>query len=183
MQSAPSSGFTSGGKQERFPTPDGGQEVIAARFVHPREALAEARANTIALMPPQVYLLSTIADVLTGHENTIQQQERIRALAEGAFGRMVVQPQAAPQKDEQGRTIFLYEGDEARGGTKGRLHRCLAKFEKAGVRDISPVVRGQGAELLFSGCYQCCAAAQLRRIHRARGHPLVAFLEVVIAPA
>lgn len=138
LQSAHSSGFASGGKQQRLPTPDGGQEVIAARFVHPRTALAEARANTIALMPPQVYLLSTIAEVLTGHVNTAAQRERIRALAEGAFGRMVVQPQPAPQKDEQGRTILLYEGDEARGGAKGRLHRSLGKFQNADVRNVFP---------------------------------------------
>lgn len=159
LQSAPSSRFASGGKQERLPTPDGGQEVIVARFVHPQAALAEARANTIRLMPPQVYLLSTIADVLTGHENTAAQRECIRALAEGAFGRMIVQPQPAPQKDEQGRTIFLYEGDEARGGAKGRLHRTLAKFHKSGVREIFP----GDACLVLRCCFQVATDVVLQR--------------------
>ena len=116
--------------------PDHRHEGAASALV--RTALAEARANTIALMPPQVYLLSTLADVLTGNENTPLQRERIRVLAEGAFGRMVMQPLAAPRKDEQGRTIFLYEGDEARGGAKGCLHRCIAKFQRNGVREALP---------------------------------------------
>ncbi|TFY67813.1 hypothetical protein EVJ58_g1372 [Rhodofomes roseus] len=128
LEGAPAGGFTSGGKQERLPTPDGGQEVIAARFVHPQTALAEARANNIVLMPPQVYLLSTLADVLTGNKNTEAQRERIRALSQGVFGQMVVQPRALPQRDEQGRTVLTYQGDEARGGAKGRLHRCVSQL-------------------------------------------------------
>ncbi|KZT69794.1 hypothetical protein DAEQUDRAFT_726103 [Daedalea quercina L-15889] len=133
LEDAPSSGFKSGRKQERLPTPDGEQEVIAARFVHPQTALADARANKIALMPPQVYLLTTIADILAENENAEAQQERLRDLSQGVFGRMVVQPRALPHRDEQGRTIFVYEGDEARGGSKGRLHRSLARFERNGV--------------------------------------------------
>jgi len=133
LESAPASGFTSGGKQERLPTPDGGQEVIAARFVHPLTALAESRANNIILMPPQVYLLTTIAGILSGNKNTEAQRERIRVLSEGVFGRMVVQPRALPQRDGLGRTILTYQGDEARGGAKGRLHRCVCKFQKDGV--------------------------------------------------
>ncbi|KAL6301597.1 NUDIX hydrolase domain-like protein [Sparassis latifolia] len=132
LQSAPSTGFSAGGKQERLPTPDGGQEVIAARFVHPRTALEESRTQRIVLMPPQVYLLSTLADILQGGENTLAQRERVGALSRGLFGRMVVNPRPLPERDPEGRTILTYEGDETRGGKPGRLHRCHAKFGPGG---------------------------------------------------
>lgn len=114
--------------QHRMPTPDGGQEVVEARFVHPRDALAEHRAKKIALMPPQHYILTTLADLLVGREATPQQRGRVEQLSAGAFGRMVICPQAAGKKDANGRTALVFEGDEARGGPKGRLHRSLVLF-------------------------------------------------------
>ncbi|KAI0306429.1 hypothetical protein B0F90DRAFT_1814330 [Multifurca ochricompacta] len=107
------SSFSSGAMQHRLPTPDGGQEVIEARFVHPREALTEHRAHKIILMPPQHYILSTLADILVGP---------------GAFGRMNFHPRAG-QKDANGQTPLVYEGDEARGGPEGSLHRSLVLFD------------------------------------------------------
>ncbi|KAF8963523.1 hypothetical protein BDZ97DRAFT_1820331 [Flammula alnicola] len=41
LPAAPSSGFSSGAKQERIPKHDGGQEVIEAWFMHPGKALEE----------------------------------------------------------------------------------------------------------------------------------------------
>jgi hypothetical protein len=119
-----------------LPTPDGGGggggghegEVVAARFVHPRDALAEHRAREIALMPPQHYILSTLADILVGREATAQQRERVEQLSAGAFGRMVVCPRVG-KVDASGRTPFVFEGDEARGGPKCRLHRSLVLFD------------------------------------------------------
>jgi len=113
--------------QHRLPTPDGGKEVVEARFVHPQDALAEHRARKIALMPPQHYILTTLADILAGRETTSQQRERVRQLSASAFGRMVIHPQAG-KKDANGRTPLVYEGDEARGGPNGRLHRSLVLF-------------------------------------------------------
>jgi len=101
--------------------------VIEARFVRPRDALAEHRAKKIALMPPQHYILTTLAELLVGRELTSQQRERVERLAAGAFGRMVVFPRAG-KKDAKGRTPLVYEGDEARGGPKDRLHRSLVLF-------------------------------------------------------
>ncbi|KAH9180699.1 NUDIX hydrolase domain-like protein [Lactarius sanguifluus] len=121
------SGFSSGVAQHRLPTSDGGQEVIEARFVHPRDALAEHGAKQIALMPPQHYILSTIADILVGPEARTHQRERVERLSVGAFGRMVVHPRAG-KKDASGRTPLVFEGDETRGGPKGRLHRSLVLF-------------------------------------------------------
>jgi hypothetical protein len=103
--------------------------VIEARFVHPRDALAEHRAKKIALMPPQHYILTTLAELLVGRDPTSQprQRERVERLSAGAFGRMVVFPRAG-KKDADGRTPLVYEGDEARGGPKGRVHRSLVLF-------------------------------------------------------
>lgn len=126
-------GFAAGKKHDRLPTPDGGQEVIAARFVHPLAALAESRAHEIALMPPQVYLLTTLAEILEGSTRTAAQVTAVRTLSGGAFGRMTVQPRMLPEKDAEGRAILTYEGDETRGGLNGRLHRCLVRFDKQGV--------------------------------------------------
>jgi len=120
----------SGVTQHRLPTPDGGQEVVEARFVHPREALAEHRSKKIALMPPQHYILTTLADdlLLAGRQTTPQQRERVERLsAAGAFGRMVICPQPG-KRDANGRTPLVYEGDEARGGPRGHFHRSIVLF-------------------------------------------------------
>jgi hypothetical protein len=103
------------------------QEVIETRFVHPQDALAEHRAKKIALPPPQHYILTTLADILVGRSATSRQRERVNQLSAGAFGRMVVHPRAG-KKDASGRIPLVYEGDEERGGPKGRLHRSLVLF-------------------------------------------------------
>jgi len=116
---------------------DGGQEVIEARFIHPRTALIEFREGKLSFMPPQYYLLSTLADILQGPTNTLPQREKVETLSSGLFGKMVVTPRRYYKKDDDddkmGRVILTYEGDETRGGSKGRLHRALVKMTKDGV--------------------------------------------------
>jgi hypothetical protein len=75
-------------------------------------------------MPPQHYILTTLADILVGGESTFQQRERVKQLSAGAFGRMVIHPKVC-KKDANGWIPLVYEGDEARGGPNGRLHRSL----------------------------------------------------------
>ena len=53
-----------------------------------------------------------------------------------------------------GWTILTYEGDEARGGPKGRLHRALVKFEKQGVRAFSSPL----GERIFD---RCCKVSEV----------------------
>lgn len=36
-------------------------------------------------------------------------------------------------EDQDGRTVLTFEGDETRGGSTGRLHRALVKFDNRGV--------------------------------------------------
>ena len=100
--------------------------MIEARFVHPRQALDECREGKIRVMPPQYYILSTLADILQGSVNAPDHREKVRTLSRGLFGRMVINPLRLGE-DQDGRTILTYEGDETRGGSKGRLHRCLMK--------------------------------------------------------
>ncbi|GLB34792.1 putative NUDIX domain containing protein [Lyophyllum shimeji] len=130
LPAASSSGFSYGAKQDRIPKPDGGQEVVSARFLHPADALSEFSEGKITFMPPQAYLLQTLAEVLQGRENTPEQRERVQTLSRGFFGRMVINPRRLGEPDAEGRTILTYEGDETRGGSKGRLHRVLVKFGK-----------------------------------------------------
>lgn len=107
---------------------DGGQEVIEVRFIHPQTALIEFREGRLNFMTPQYYLLSTLADILQGPINTLVQRERVQALSKGLFGKMILTPQRYGS-DGMGRTILTYEGDETRGGPKGRLHRALVKMQ------------------------------------------------------
>lgn len=86
-------------------------------------------------MPPQFYILSTLADILKGSETTAEQKEQLEILSAGAFGRLTINPRGIG-KTEDGRTILAYEGDESRGGVKGRLHRALVRFEKAVRRPV-----------------------------------------------
>lgn len=149
--STTTSGFSHGTIQHRLPTPDGGLEVIAARFIHPLDALAEFRSSKIALMPPQYYLITTLASILHGREATLEQQARIRELAAGAFGSMVINPRGHPGgQDQDGRSVLTYEGDETRGGSKGRLHRSLVKFGKKGVSACH--CSSCGSSTYVSGC-------------------------------
>ena len=79
-------------------------------------------------MPPQHYILTTLADLLVvGRQMTPQLRERVEQLSAGAFGRMVICPQAG-KRDANGRTPLVYEGDEARGGPRGHLHRSIVLF-------------------------------------------------------
>ncbi|KAF9527032.1 NUDIX hydrolase domain-like protein [Crepidotus variabilis] len=135
LPAAPSSGFSSGSKQERIPKHDGGQEVIEARFVHPRVALDECREGKIRFMPPQFYILSTLADILEGPSNTADQRRKVETLSSGSFGRMVINPRRH-ENDENGRWILTFEGDETRGGSKDRKHRVLVKMEKGLASEI-----------------------------------------------
>lgn len=131
-----SSGFSSGQKLDRLPTPDGGQEVITARFVRPSDAMAANKAHTMVFMPPQFYILSTLADILKGEKNTAEQREQVKKLSHGAFGQQHIRPVGAG-KDEVGRSILAYEGDELRGGAKGRRHRALVLFNKGTPAEIT----------------------------------------------
>ncbi|THV07815.1 hypothetical protein K435DRAFT_772195 [Dendrothele bispora CBS 962.96] len=134
LPAASSTGFKSGDKQERIPKPDGGQEVITARFLHPSVAFSENRASKITFMPPQYYILSTIHDVFSTFPDRSMQRAKIRELSGGLFGKMVINPRRTDgNTNGHGDAVLTYEGDETRGGKKGRLHRSEVKVGKGGI--------------------------------------------------
>lgn len=96
--------------------------------------LAEFRAGKITLMPPQFYIVETLASILRGGTTTAEQRARVEELARGAFGRMVINPRSLGPPDADGRIVLTYEGDHTRGGPAGRLHRVRALAGKGGVR-------------------------------------------------
>lgn len=84
-------------------------------------------------MPPQFYLLTTLASVLSGDSTTIEQKDAIGRLSCGAFGGYVINPRSLPEKDEQGLMVLTYEGDETRGGKRGARHRVRVRSKKGAV--------------------------------------------------
>ncbi|KAF8584080.1 hypothetical protein K439DRAFT_1633824 [Ramaria rubella] len=135
--SSSSVGFSSAQGLQHLPTSDGGIEVISVRFVKPRDAIAEFQAEKILLLPPQFYLLSTLASILSGDVTTFDQKESISQLARGSFGRLIVNPRALPEKDERGLTVLTYEGDELRGGYPGARHRAHVRSSKGTMQVVT----------------------------------------------
>ena len=83
------------------------------------------------LMPPQYYLISTLAEILTGDWNSEAQRVRVREVAEGGFGGMIVNPRQSKVGD--GRVLLAYEGDELVDGSVGARHRSVIKPGPGGV--------------------------------------------------
>jgi len=82
-------------------------------------------------MPPQYYLISILAEILSGGRNSQGQRARVRLLSEGAFGRMVILPRQSKLGD--GRLLLAYEGDELVDGPLGARHRSVIKPGQGGV--------------------------------------------------
>jgi len=125
-------------KENRLPTPDGGLEVISTSLKRPSAFMKSFLRGEIKLMPPQFYLLTTVMEVLSDSpirpsENT----DRLKKLSRSAFGKMQISPSIIPHESDSTKSYFVYEGDESRGGSKGRRHRSLVQFdEKRTIRSI-----------------------------------------------
>ncbi|KAI0337276.1 hypothetical protein BDW22DRAFT_1364363 [Trametopsis cervina] len=158
---APASGFTDGNKLDRLPTPDGGQEVIAARFIHPAAALREYESKQISLMPPQFYLLTTLAPLLTGNANAERQRARVETLARSAFGSLSIHPVSLKQGAPDGWMHMVYEGDELHGGQKGCLHRSVVKVGKGG--SISEIILQRSFDV-FGDLPRGCVTENLSKL-------------------
>ncbi|KAF6764022.1 hypothetical protein DFP72DRAFT_874045 [Ephemerocybe angulata] len=153
LSPSPSAGFSSGQKQERLPTPDGGQEVIAAKFVSPSDAIAASKAHKMNFMPPQYYILSTLADILKGTTNTAEQRDQVKKLSQGAFGKLVINPLGVGRTDD-GRTILAYEGDETRGGFEKGVRLSLLQLLNAAL----------------TGCVDSCRDFSCAKLRYLLGH-------------
>lgn len=104
---------------------------MSARFIHPSEALRAFRMKEIAFMPPQYYLISTLAEILSGDRNSEAQRMRVRQLSDGAFGRMVILPRQSKLPD--GTVLLAYDGDELVDGPLGARHRSVLGAVQGGV--------------------------------------------------
>jgi len=109
--------------------------VITARFLHPCAAFSEYHADKITFMPPPVYILTTIRDIFVSFPDRATQRAKIQELSDGKFGKMVINPRRTDgNTNGHGNAVLTYQGDEARGGIKGRLHRSEVKVGDGGVR-------------------------------------------------
>lgn len=124
--------------ENRLPTPDGGLEVISTSLRRPSAFMDSFSRGEIALMPPQFYLLTTLVEVLSDSSTRPREgTERMKLLSRGAFGRMQINPAVFPHETDPTKSYFVYEGDEIRGGPKGRRHRSHIQFgEKRNIRSI-----------------------------------------------
>ncbi|EJD02242.1 uncharacterized protein FOMMEDRAFT_134824 [Fomitiporia mediterranea MF3/22] len=148
------SGPSSGTHTHRLPTPDSPNdgagpnstsqttEVVSAEYIHPSVTLAAFARGEVGLMPPQLYILTTLNDIFKSGSspgsaaerdsseniniNTSAHREQVARLSRSMFGRMEFNPQhLVPHNSPDGSHILVLEGDEARGGRKGCLHRTI----------------------------------------------------------
>jgi hypothetical protein len=136
-------------RRHQLPTHDGGIEVLSAAFLPPNAFISKFHNGELSLMPPQYYILKVLAEIFSSsqNENTKEQRDDVLTLAKGTFGRMLINPRALPkanptadkvdeakEQDKKDKSVVLtYEGDETRGGAKGRLHRVVMTAGKGGV--------------------------------------------------
>ncbi|KAL0958511.1 hypothetical protein HGRIS_000653 [Hohenbuehelia grisea] len=62
-------------------------------------------------------------------QSSPDERQRVAQLARGAFGSTIINPRGLPAKDAKGRSVLMYEGDEARVGKPGRRHRVMVKMD------------------------------------------------------
>lgn len=115
---------------------DGGKEVVAgsARFLTPREAMRQAEQGEIVLFPPQLYMVSKLAEALEEGG-----REKIREVANGEFGGRQIEPKALGQDDKGRMLVNVGAGDvvavELAKGGKGEPR--AVEVIKAGAGKVS----------------------------------------------
>ncbi len=143
--------------QMHIPTPDGGVEHTAARFLYPREWLEMALDGDIVLYPPQFFLLSLIADFLisppTGEEDldaeALREQRKrlmhfVKTDGDPLWGEKCISPN--PIKGEKGKYMIMgmgdagpeLEGTSRRGDAERVLRVELTKDVERGRQRRSP---------------------------------------------
>ncbi|KAI9790761.1 MAG: hypothetical protein M1835_000789 [Candelina submexicana] len=133
------------------PTPDGGLEHTAARFLPPLKWLSMARRGEIVLFPPQYFLLHLISQLLSSEEapRNIDRDELKRqrdALMEflergdPPWGDKCICPFSLLGKREDGRTALSLErpglGLESVGRRGDSERVVLVRFSEEGPRDL-----------------------------------------------
>ena len=107
---------------------------MSFKWMTPAAALAGQKNKTMRFMPPQFYLISVLARILTTDgTRTPEQEELLRSVCNGSFGKRVFNPETERM---EGRNILSFEGDELRGGISGDRNRALVVFGKSGVSTL-----------------------------------------------
>ncbi|KAI0784376.1 NUDIX domain-containing protein [Abortiporus biennis] len=120
----------------RIPTStESNREIAEVRFIHISEAIKSFNRKELSILTPQLYLLRTLSGIIGDSViSTNEEREKIRELALGDFGRMILNPITIyPRPNATKERTYLYEGDEARGGPKGCLHRNVNTFDQDGL--------------------------------------------------
>lgn len=143
-----------GEHEVQIPTPDGGIEIAEARFLPAKEWLRLAKIGEIIMFPPQVLLLTIIAQFLDnsselGFGAPVPKTELSRRRAAllkfvhsgtPPWTQKYISPRSAGRIPD-GRQIFLldYAGPELEGsGKQGEPDRVvLARFTKEGPREVA----------------------------------------------
>jgi len=139
--------------QMHIPTPDGGVEHTAARFLYPQEWIDLALSGDVVLFPPQFFLLALLAPFLTGpapplsagatsaSEALLEQRMRLMHIVENdgdpPWGQKCISPY--PIK-KTAKYLFIgmegagpeLQGTHRRGDTERVLRMELAKDKETG---------------------------------------------------
>lgn len=133
------------------PTTDGGIEHTAARFLPAEQWISMQHAGEVMMFPPQVYLLSIVAEFLhptrdsTRGEELQQQRQKLRAFLRESeeyspWGTRCISPVMIARSMRDGRSIMAldkpgWEVQEA--GRSGDRERCsIVDFRKEGPRRV-----------------------------------------------
>jgi hypothetical protein len=118
---------------------------------HPADYIQTFSRGEILLMPPQFYLLATLADILpSGTGLSLEAKERLKLLSNGAFGKMQINPFIIRHESDSKQSYFVYEGDEIRGGPKGRRHRSRVQFDDKWVSKLCYILTITGEIFEYS---------------------------------
>lgn len=136
-------------EEAMIPTPDGGIEHTAARFLPAAEWLRQATAGEIILFPPQFFLLSLVGQFLKGEEGLSaaklgEQRQKLREFIKNdgdpSWGRKCISPTQVMRRKSDGRAVLGLDrpGPELKDSDrKGEYERVvLVNFGKDGPRNV-----------------------------------------------
>ena len=99
--------------KDSSPAHPGSAETASALIVHPSDALAEFQQRKITFMPPQFYIMDTLARILQGRTNTAEQRAGIRRaeqLRRGATGRCSYGQGMGLKRQSVGQAVMGHNG-------------------------------------------------------------------------
>lgn len=144
------------------PTPDGGIEHTAARFLPPSTWLSMARSGEIILFPPQFFLLHLVSQFLSptttpnvlSPEHLGQQRKQLMDFVktgEPPWGEKCISPSAVFKRKSDGRAVLGLDkpGPELEGKERRGVEEWVVfvEFKKEGPRNVEVVGRKEAFEV------------------------------------